>query len=90
LEVRAFGQLFCIDREMKAADTLTLVVGNTGAMTGLNGAWDPAPIKGAPLPKVAPLGFAKPSLAAKPRSIREKDFLKNLLTVAENDKCITN
>ena len=79
LRIEAFGLLFEFVQDLLAADTLTVVIDPKSAMTSLNGKWGAKPVKGARVRAEKPLSFAKPSLAAKPRSIREKDFLKNLL-----------
>ena len=55
-------------------------------MTGLNGKWRTKPVKGEKIAAQKPLSFVKPTLAAKPRSIREKDFLKNVLEPAAKKK----
>ncbi|MFH0909842.1 MAG: amylo-alpha-1,6-glucosidase [bacterium] len=82
LHVHAFGLRYEIDQDLLAADTLTVVIDAKSAVTGLNGKWRTKPVRGGRVPASKPLSFVKPSLAAKPRSIREKDFLRKLLEPA--------
>jgi len=82
LNIEAFGLRYEIEQDLLAADTLTVVIDQKSAMTGLNGKWRTKAVKGTRIAAPKSLSFVKPSLAAKPRSVREKDFLKNVLEPA--------
>jgi glycogen debranching enzyme len=77
--LHASGKSYTLDREIRATETLMVVIDPKQAMVGVNGNWEKKPLKGDKAPAPKPIPFRRPSLAAKPRSIREKDFLKNIL-----------
>ena len=79
LTTEAFGQQFTVKHAMKHGDALTVVLDAKQALCGLNGQWQPKPVKGTKRPKVKPLKFAEPSLKAKPPALANKDYLQKII-----------
>jgi glycogen debranching enzyme len=79
LSATAFGQHFVVRQSMKHGDTLTVVLDAKQALCGLNGQWNPKPLKGVKQAKVRPLKFAEPSLNAKPPALANKDYLQKII-----------
>ncbi len=75
----AFGQQVDVKHALKHGDTLTVVIDAKQVRHGLNGQWSGKPVKGVKLPKIKALGFAVPSLKAKPPALRAKDYLQKII-----------
>ncbi|HOW96209.1 MAG TPA: amylo-alpha-1,6-glucosidase [Kiritimatiellia bacterium] len=79
LDAVAGGFRFVADREMKSADTWMLVIEKGQALSGLNGRWEGAPVKGRKQGRARPLGFVRLDPRAKPPSLKKKDYLKDII-----------
>jgi glycogen debranching enzyme len=79
----AGGKMYVVERDLRATESLMLVVDAKRAIIGVNGQWELKPPKGEKIVEPAAIKFVKPSLAAKPGSLREQDFLRRILEPAQ-------
>lgn len=79
LTVEGFGRRYVIEEPIRAADTWTLVLDARTATLGINGQWGKKPPRSEPIPKRAPVKFAKPLTNRKPPCLKSPHYLRTLL-----------